>query len=502
MVINQDNSSCFLISIFFGLKEYRTLSHIQEDLSAGIISCRDLVGHYLDRIREHASLNAFIEVYAEEALARAAEIDARLASGKAGRLAGLVVGVKDVICHKGHALQAGSKILTGYVSPFTATAVQRLLDEDAVVIGRQNCDEFAMGSSNENSYFGPARNFADSSRVPGGSSGGSAAAVQAGMCHASLGSDTGGSVRQPASFCGVVGMKPSYGRVSRWGLTAYASSFDCIGPVTRSVEDAALILEVIAGADEFDSTVARKPVPAYSGLLRRKEKARIGYLKESVESGAVDPGVRANLQALIARLREEGHVAEPVEIPLLRYFLPTYYILTTAEASSNLSRFDGVRYGYRSDLPGDLSALYHKTRTEGFGDEVRRRILLGTFVLSANYYDAYYTKAQRVRRLIKEETDRMLSDYDFILSAVAPTTAFRIGEKSADPMQMYLADVFTVQANVAGVPALAVPCGHDREGMPVGVQLMAGHFREAELLAFGKVLEDLTERLPVHQQTS
>ncbi|GAB2767094.1 Asp-tRNA(Asn)/Glu-tRNA(Gln) amidotransferase subunit GatA [Rhabdobacter roseus] len=473
------------------MKEYLSLADIQHDLRAGNTTCEELVGYYLSRIDAHRHLNAFVEVYAEEARARALEVDARLREGTAGKLAGLVVGLKDVLCHAGHGVQAGSHMLDNYRSPFTATAVQRILDEDAIVIGRQNCDEFAMGSSNESSYFGPVRNAADSTRVPGGSSGGSAAAVQANLCHAALGSDTGGSVRQPAAFCGTVGLKPSYGRVSRWGLIAYASSFDCIGPITRSVEDAALLLEIMAGPDEHDSTVSTREVPAYSRELHWEQPARVGYLREAVESEAVEPAIRERTLAVLNQLREQGHTVEPIEMPLLRYFLPTYYILTTAEASSNLSRFDGVRYGYRSPEASNLEGLYKKSRTEGFGDEVRRRILLGTFVLSANYYDAYYTKAQRVRNLVRKESEGLFDHHDFLISPVTPTTAFRLGEKMDDPLQMYLADIFTVQANVVGAPAISIPNGTDEAGLPIGVQVMARPFAEQDLLAFSNYLTEL-----------
>jgi len=477
------------------LEDYATLAAIQQYLQAGTTTCTQLVEQYLARIEESKHLNAFVEVYAVEARQRAEEIDAKLAAGTAGRCAGLVLGIKDVLCYAGHGVQAGSRILDNYKSPFTATAVQRLLDEDAIVIGRQNCDEFAMGSSNESSYFGPVRNAADEGRVPGGSSGGSAVAVQAGLCHASLGSDTGGSVRQPAAFCGVVGLKPTYGRVSRWGLIAYASSFDCIGPITKSVEDAALLLEIMAGADEFDSTVSTKGVPSYSKKItwNEGEKARIGYLRESVESEAVAPSIRQRTWEVIEQLREQGHTVEPVEMPLLKYGLPTYYVLTTAEASSNLARFDGVRYGYRSEQAVDLESLYKKSRTEGFGDEVRRRILLGTFVLSANYYDAYYTKAQRVRELIRAETERLLTQYDFLISPVTPTTAFKLGEKTDDSLQMYLADIFTVGANVAGTPAIAIPNGLDEDGLPIGLQVMTKAFGEEKLLSFSRLI--LNERI-------
>ena len=450
--------------------------------------------YYLTRIEEHRHLNVFTEVYADESLARATVVDQKLADGTAGRLAGMVIGIKDVLNYAGHGVRAGSRILGDFSAQFTATAVQRLLDEDVIIIGRQNCDEFAMGSSNENSAFGPVRNAADTSRVPGGSSGGSAVGVQAGLCLASIGSDTGGSVRQPAAFCGVVGLKPTYGRISRWGLIAYASSFDCIGPIANTVDDAALLLEIMAGPDEFDSTVSGRPVGVYSQAQLPKHPLRIAYLSDGVESAGVDEDIRQATQRRIGQLRMLGHRVESVDFSLLKYLLPTYYILTTAEASSNLSRFDGVRYGYRHIPSADLLTLYKKSRTEGFGTEVRRRILLGTFVLSASYYDAYYTKAQQVRRLIREETERIFGQYDFLLSPTTPTTAFQLGEKSdqnagADPLQMYLADLFTVLANVVGYPAISIPNGTDDTGLPIGLQLMAPPFAEGELVALAKNLE-------------
>jgi aspartyl-tRNA(Asn)/glutamyl-tRNA(Gln) amidotransferase subunit A len=470
------------------LKEYHTLAEIQDDLRDQVLTCVQLVDHYLGQISSQAHLNAFVDVYAEEAKEWAVRVDEKIKNGTSGRLAGLVIGVKDVLSHKGHGLQAGSQILKSYQAPYTATSIQRLLDEDAIVIGRQNCDEFAMGSSNENSSLGSVLNAADNTKVPGGSSGGSAVAVQAGLCHASIGSDTGGSVRQPAAFCGVVGLKPSYGRVSRWGLVAYASSFDCVGPIAKSVEDAALILEVIAGADDFDSTVSDRPVPSYSTAPAWERKARIGYIKETLESESIAPEIRKNTLDTLNRLRQEGHEVEAIEMPLLKYLLPTYYILTTAEASSNLSRFDGVRYGHRSEESVDLESMYKKSRTEGFGDEVRKRILLGTFVLSANYYDAYYTKAQSVRRLVREETSKFFQEFDFFISPVTPTTAFSLGEKSEDPIQVYLADIFTVQANVVGFPAISIPNGKDQSGMPIGLQIMASSFEEEKMLAFASYL--------------
>ncbi|MHA4736544.1 Asp-tRNA(Asn)/Glu-tRNA(Gln) amidotransferase subunit GatA [Dyadobacter sp. MSC1_007] len=476
------------------MKEYLTLAEIQKDLREEGLTCVKLVDHYLQKIESAKHLNAFVEVYTEEATAAALAVDAKVANGTAGRLAGLVIGLKDVLSLTGHGLQAGSQILQSYKAPYTATAVQRLLDEDAIIIGRQNCDEFAMGSSNENSSFGPVLNAINNAKVPGGSSGGSAVAVQAGLCHASLGSDTGGSVRQPAAFCGVIGVKPSYGRVSRYGLIAYASSFDCIGPITKSVADAAIILEVMSGADDYDSTVSSREVPTYSESLEWKGKAKVGYIRTAVENEAIAPEIRRQTSELLNRLQAEGHEVVPIDMPLLDSLLPTYYILTTAEASSNLSRFDGVRYGYRSPESRDLETMYKKTRTEGFGNEVRRRILLGTFVLSANYYDAYYTKAQRVRRLVREETNRFFEQFDFLISPVTPTTAFTIGEKTEDPLQMYLADIFTVQANVVGSPAISIPNGLDDQGMPIGIQIMAPYFGEEKMLAFASYLTELNKK--------
>jgi aspartyl-tRNA(Asn)/glutamyl-tRNA(Gln) amidotransferase subunit A len=471
--------------------KYTKLQSIQTDLHAGEITCRQLVEFYLKNIEEkNAKLNAFLSVYSDESLQKADEIDTKIKNNTAGKLAGMVLGIKDLLCYKDHISQAGSKILNGFESQFNATAVQRVLDEDAIIIGRQNCDEFGMGSTNENSAFGPCLNEIGENRVAGGSSGGSAVAVQADMCLASLGTDTGGSVRMPAGFCGLVGLKPTYSRVSRWGLIAYASSFDCIGPITKSVEDAAILLEVIAGKDEQDSTVSNLPVEKYSALNTEKKKLKIGYLKDAVESDGLQVEVRAATLAKLEFLKSQGHEVEAVDFPLIKSFLPTYYILTTAEASSNLNRFDGVKFGHRSSEATDLMSLYKKTRFEGFGKETKKRIMLGTFVLSANYYDAYYTKAQKVRRLIKEFTDNLLETYDFIVCPTTPTTAYKLGEKTADPIQMYLGDLFTVQANVVGLPAISIPNGLDNEGLPIGFQIMAGAFKEADLLNFAKSIEE------------
>lgn len=472
------------------MKAYSSLNEIKEDLKKGNVTCIQLTEYYISNIRKKSHLNAFLEVYEDEALQRAREVDAKIKAGKAGKLAGMVIGLKDVLCYKDHKLQASSKILEGFVSQFNGTAIERLIEEDAIIIGRQSCDEFAMGSSNENSAFGPVLNDADNTRVPGGSSGGSAVAVQADLCLASLGSDTGGSVRQPAAFCGIVGLKPTYSRISRYGLIAYSSSFDCIGIITKSVEDAALLLEVISGPDNNDSTVSQKPVPPYSTQLTFNKKVKIGYLKDALESDGVSDEIKENTKRALDVLKQEGHEVKAFEFPLMEYILPTYYILTTAEASSNLSRYDGVRYGHRTKDSSDLESMYKKTRAEGFGKEVKKRIILGTFVLSASYYDAYYTKAQKVRRLIKEETEKILSQFDFLVIPTTPTTAFKIGENSSDPLAMYLADVFTVQANLSGIPAISIPNGTDKQGLPIGLQIMTRAFEEGELLAFSKYLTD------------
>lgn len=465
---------------------------IQKDLKEGRLTCVERVQFHLNQIKSKQHLNAFLTVYDEEALLRAQQIDEKIRNGTAGKLAGMVVGLKDVLAYKDHPLQASSKILDGFISQFNATAVQRLLNEDAIIIGRQNCDEFAMGSSNENSAFGPVRNEIDPTRVPGGSSGGSAVAVMADMCQVSLGSDTGGSVRQPAAFCGVIGLKPTYSRISRYGLVAYGSSFDCIGIFSKNLDDVALVMEVIAGPDKFDSTVSNLPVPEYHREMKREARSyRIAYIRETMESPALQREIREAIEHKIAKLKSAGHIVEAIDFPLLEYVLPTYYILATAEASSNLSRFDGVRFGYRSKNTTDLESLYKKTRAEGFGKEVQRRILLGNFVLSSSYYDAYYTKAQKVRRLIREKTKDVFKEYDFIIMPTTPSTAFKIGELTDNPVEMYLADLFSVQANVAGIPGISLPCGKDDRGLPIGVQLIADDFNELDLFRFSEVFLSL-----------
>lgn len=467
---------------------HHSIPEVKKDLLSGKVSCRKLVEGFLKRIEQKKSLNAFLEVFATSALRKADEVDAKIKnSSPLGRLGGAVIAIKDNICYKDHKVSASSKILEGFTSLYSATVIERLLKEDAIIIGRTNCDEFAMGSSNENSAYGNVLNPLDTSRVPGGSSGGSTVAVAANLCHAALGSDTGGSIRQPASFCGVVGLKPTYGTVSRYGLIAYASSFDQIGPLTHTVEDAELILDVIAGSDEFDSTCLKAEVRVQRA--DGKGKKRIAYLKDCIENSALNPEIKKRIEEIISELKKQGHTVEPVEFPYLDYLVPTYYVLTTAEASSNLARFDGIRYGYRSKNATDLESTYRKSRSEGFGKEVNRRIMLGTFVLSSGYYDAYYSKAQKVRRILRDKSNEILSKYDFILSPTTPSTAFKHGEVK-DPIQMYLEDIFTVLANLTGLPAISLPLGKNANGLPFGVQLMGKKFGEKELLEFSKSLEE------------
>ncbi|MDB5125052.1 MAG: aspartyl/glutamyl-tRNA amidotransferase subunit [Mucilaginibacter sp.] len=468
------------------VKSYTSLSEIKSEITSGQTTVEKLVKGYLNTIAVNARLNAFNEVFDQEALARAKEVDLRIQHGIAGKLAGMVIAIKDNICYKGHKVSASSKILGGFTSIYSSTIVERLLAEDAIIIGRCNCDEFGMGAANENSYFGPVKNFADETRVSGGSSGGSAVAVQAGMCHASIGTDTGGSVRQPASFCGLIGMKPTYGRISRYGIIAYASSFDQVGPITRSVEDAALLLEVMCGPDEYDSTLANVAVPSFSNELKKPGVKKIAYLQEALSSPGVDDEIKSTLIGSIEKLRADGHIIKSISFDFLEYVVPSYYILAMAEASSNLSRYDGVHYGYRSPAATDLESTYKRSRSEGFGKEVKRRIMLGTFVLSAGYYDAYYAKAQKVRRLIKEKTDEILRDFDFILIPTAPEPAFPIGKDEKDPVVMYLSDIFTVQASLTGAPAISLPAGNNSKGLPLGLQLITRHFDEQELLNFSK----------------
>lgn len=467
---------------------YRTFAEVKKAITSGV-SVLEIVENYISKIKENSDLNAFLEVFEDSARQKAVEVDQRIKDGTAGRLAGMVIGLKDNLCYTNHKVSASSKILQNFESLYTGTAVQRLIDEDAIMIGRLNCDEFAMGSSNENSAFGPVKNPLNKSLVPGGSSGGSAAAVAAGLCTATLGSDTGGSIRQPASFTGTFGLKPTYGRISRHGLIAYASSFDQIGPFTNSIEDSALLLEIMAGKDEYDSTVSSKKVENYASF-EKPAKLKIAVLQESLETEGVDPEVVTKMNQIIEKLKSDGHEVENVSFPYLEYMVPTYYVLTTAEASSNLSRFDGVHYGYRSPEAVGVEATYVNSRSEGFGPEVQRRIMAGTFVLSNEFYDAYYTKGQKVRRVLKDKTDEIYKNFDMMILPTTPSTAFPLNAVK-DPIQMYLQDIFTVHANLTGNPAISLPLGQHSNGMPFGIQVMADHFKEKELFNFSSYLTEI-----------
>ncbi len=455
----------------------------------GGVSCEAEVSACLSAISRRANLNAFLSVFEEEALEHARSIDKKLGEGKAGPLAGMAIAVKDVLSMKGKRTTCGSKILADFEAIYDATVIEKLREADAVVIGKTNMDEFAMGSSTENSAYGPVKNPVDETRVPGGSSGGSAAAVAAGMATAALGTDTGGSIRQPAGLCGVFGLKPTYGRVSRYGLVAFASSFDQIGPFTRSARDAAKILAVIAGHDERDSTSANVPVPDYLAAMNRGVKGlRVGLPSEYFND-ALNPELRSVIDRQIDVLKDRGAEIVNVSLPHSEYTIATYYILATAEASSNLARYDGARYGYRSKHSSSLVEMYTKSRSEGFGAEVKRRIMLGTYVLSAGYYDAYYKKAQKVRRLIQEDFFNAFRYVDCLITPISPTTAFKFGEKVDDPLQMYLSDIYTVSANLAGIPGISVPAGRDKQNLPVGLQILGRQFDESTLLNVADVLD-------------
>ena len=452
-----------------------SFSEINQLLIQDKLDLVDICKYYIQKI-EHSSTNSFIEIFKESALKKASEVNDKIKNKNQGALAGMIIGIKDNICYKDHEVTASSKILNGFNSVFNATAVRRLLEEDAIIIGRLNCDEFAMGSSNENSFYGPVKHHLDETRVPGGSSGGSAVAVAEGVCMASLGSDTGGSIRQPASFCGVIGMKPSYGRISRNGLLAYASSFDQIGVFTTHIEDACLLTHIMSGKDEFDSTLA-----SVETHLKKIEplnnKMTIGIPKDYLDFKSLDPEIKIKTESVIEKLKRDGHQINYINFPFIKHLVPCYYVLTTAEASSNLARYDGAHYGFRSENANDINSTYELSRTEGFGLEVKRRIMLGNFVLSSGYYDAYFTKAQKVRKLIKEATEQMLKENDILLFPTTPTTAFKIGEIN-DPIKMYLQDIFTVHANIVGVPAVSLPMGQHSNNLPFGVQLMSSTFKE------------------------
>lgn len=509
---------------------FRDFTEIRESIKTGNVTLPELAHHYLSNIDEtNDDINAVVSYDRDEIISQAESIQKKINDGSAGSLAGMTIGVKDVICEKGKKTTCASRMLEDFESTYDATVIKRLKAEDALLLGRLNMDEFAMGSSNENSIYGAVKNPNDLNKVPGGSSGGSAAAVAAEYCTAALGSDTGGSIRQPASYCGVVGLKPTYGRVSRYGLVAFASSFDCIGPLANSVTDAANILEVLAGYDEHDNTSSSRTVPDYSDAVRDPgSNVRIGVPEEYFGEG-LDEEIREGIQAQLKDLENEGAELVPIHLPHMKYGIATYYILATAEASSNLARYDGIRFGHRADIDeveqelhqekmaiqeqmelatGDkkmelskelestdspLVRLYKKSRTEGFGQEVKRRIMLGTYVLSAGYYDAYYAKAQKVRRLIKQDFTEAFEQVDVIVSPTAPTTAFELGSKMDDPVQMYLNDVYTISANLAGICGINVPAGEHSNGLPYGLQFMANTFEEGKLLNAARLVERLHE---------
>lgn len=466
---------------------YHSIGKAHEAVLSGKTTCQQLVTHFLEQAISKAHLQAFLELYEDEALAQSAKVDQKIADGTAGKLAGAVIALKDNICYKDHKLSAASKILEGFTSLYSATVVERLLAEDAIILGRTNCDEFAMGASTENSAYFPTLNADDENSVPGGSSGGSAVAVQAGLCHAALGSDTGGSVRQPAAFCHVVGMRPTYGHVSRWGLIAYASSFDQIGPLTQHPDDAHLLMQIIGGHDAQDATSSTHGID-YS-VTADDEPKKIAFLRNCIDHEGVDAEVKKALYAEAEKLAAEGHEIEWVDFPYIDYVVPNYYLLTTAEASSNLSRYAGMLYGHRSEKAHDIASTIVDSRSEGFGEEVQRRIMLGTFVLSAGYYDAYYTKAQKVRRIIANYTDELLAKHDYIMLPTAPHTAFARGAV-ADPITMYLEDIFCVHAALAGIPAISIPLKRHSNGKGIGLQIMGRKWQDQHLLDFAGKVQD------------
>jgi len=471
-----------------------TISEAHRLLKNKEITSTELTRAVLDRIAGvEGRIDAFLTITAEEALAQAAAADRAIAAGQCGPLNGIPVAIKDVICTRGVRTTCGSRILDPFIPPYDATVVAWLKQKGAVIVGKLNMDEFAMGSSTENSGFKVTRNPWDLSRIPGGSSGGSAAAVAAGMCLGALGSDTGGSIRQPASHCGVVGIKPTYGRVSRYGLVAYASSLDQIGPLARRVADAALVLNGIAGHDPADSTSAPLAVPDYTAVLGRSIKGtRIGIPREYAASAGLDPEVLAAVEGAVDTLQSLGAECVDISLPHTQYAVAVYYVIAPCEASSNLARYDGVKYGFRADEGADLIHMYRRTRSQGFGAEVQRRIIIGTYCLSAGYYDAYYGKASQVRTLIVEDFKKAFEVCDVIACPTAPTPAFRIGEKSDDPLTMYLSDIFTISANLAGIPALSIPCGFSAAGLPIGLQLMGRHFGEEAILGVAHQFEGAT----------
>ncbi len=471
-----------------------SIREIHEQLIRKQRSATEIAQAALEQIEAvEPQVHSFLCVTADAALEQAKRIDQKLAAGEdIGMLAGIPIGIKDVICTKGVPTTCGSKILQQFIPPYNATVIEKLLEAGAVMVGKTNCDEFAMGSSTENSAYGVTFNPWDLERVSGGSSGGSAAAVAAEECVATLGSDTGGSIRQPASFCGVFGIKPTYGLVSRFGLIAYGSSLDQIGPFTHTVEDAAILLNAIAGYDPRDSTSLNVDIPDYTQCLKSDIKGlKVGLIKETVGEG-IDSEVKQSISDAIQQLKELGAEFHEISCPNFRYGLAAYYLIATSEASSNLARFDGVKYGYRSTDPDNLLEMYNETRAQGFGAEVKRRIMLGTYALSAGYYDAYYLKAQKVRTLIKQDFDRAFERVDVLISPTAPTPAFKVGENSDDPLSLYLGDIMTITINLAGVPALSLPCGFNTQGLPIGLQMIGNVLQEETILKLANAYEKAT----------
>ena len=473
--------------------QYSCISDKIKKIHSGEINLTENVLYFLDRIEKNKDLNAFNFVFNEDSLIQSKTIENKIKQGSAGKLAGMVIAVKDVISIKNKPLTCSSSILKNFSSVYSATVIQKLIDQDAIIIGKTNCDEFAMGSSNENSAFGNVLNPYDKTRVPGGSSGGSAAAVAGLLCDTALGTDTGGSIRQPASFCGVYGIKPTYGRVSRYGLTAFASSFDSIGCFGNNVSDLAAVMEVISGNDEHDSTSSANPVPEYSKELEFSDPLPSTDFTIGIADEYFGPGLSSDIKSavenLLSKLQNKGFKSKIIHLPHSKYTIAAYYILTTAEASSNLARYDGAKYGFRSNDSSSLLNMYKNSRSEGFGNEVKRRIMLGTYVLSAGYYDAYYKKAQKVRRLIKSDFDNAFENVDIILTPTTPTTAFKIGENIQDPLQMYLNDIYTTAANLAGIPGMNIPIGKDSLGLPIGAQIQAAQFNESKLFKLAKFIE-------------
>ena len=467
------------------MKIFRSFKNLQNELFSSNFSCEELVAFYLKKINQ-SNNDSFVETFNDSALSQARVIDKELSVKKHRKLSGLIVAIKDNICYEGHAVTASSSILKGFKSVYSATVVNRLIEHGAIIIGRLNCDEFAMGSSNEKSTYGPVKNPFDNNKVPGGSSGGSAAAVSEGLCLVSLGSDTGGSIRQPAAFCGVIGLKPTYSRVSRYGLIAYASSFDQIGPIANNIEDIALVLEVISGNDKNDSTSSSLKVPNFTKVNSKQLNKKIAYLSECINHPGLDHEIRQNFLLKIDELKHQGFVVEPISFPLLDYLVATYYVLSTAEASSNLARFDGINYANRTPNAKNLNDSYVLSRNAGFGEEVKRRIMLGTFVLSSGYHDAYFTKAQKIRRKIRNTIEEIFKTYDYVLTPTTPHVAFDIGDKNTDPTQMYLEDIFTVLANLSGNPAISMPMNNHSSGLPYGFQIMGRNFDEEGILSFSK----------------